>query len=82
MGRTQERVVVADGGAETEDVWGVRACKGIARLTDSLEGLTSMIGQQNELLGHLLDMMAKERVWAAWRRMEEVPRTADRKSVV
>ena len=67
---------MADGGAETEDAWGVRACEGIARLTDSLEGLTSMIGQQNELLGRLLDMMVKERVWAAWRRMEEAPRTA------
>ena len=74
-GRTQERAEVADGGAETEDAWGVRACEGIARLSDSLEGLTSMIGQQNELLGRLLDMMAKERVWAAWRRMEEAPRT-------
>ena len=51
-------------------------CEGIARLTDSLEGLTSMIGQQNELLGRLLDMMAKERVWAAWRWMEGAPRTA------
>ena len=71
----QERVEVADGGAETEDAWGVRACEGIARLSDSLEGLTSMIGQQNELLGRLLDMMAKERVWATWRRMEEAPRT-------
>ena len=67
---------VADGGAETEDAWGVRACEGIARLTGSLEGLTSMIGQQNELLGCLLDMMAKERVWTAWRRMERAPRMA------
>ena len=67
---------MADGGAETEDTWGVRACEGIARLTGSLEGLTSMIRQQNELLGRLLDMMAKERVWATWRRMEGAPRTA------
>ena len=74
-GGTQERGEVADGGVETEDAWGVRACEGIARLTGSLEGLTSMIGQQNELLGHLLDMMVKERVWTAWRWMERVPRT-------
>ena len=65
-----------DGGAEMEDAWGVRACEGIACLTGSLKGLTSMIGQQNELLGRLLDMMAKEQVWAAWRRMEGAPRTA------
>ena len=61
---------------ERGDEWGVRACEGIARLNGSLEGLTSMIGRQNELLVHLLDMMAEERGWTAWRRMERAPRTA------
>ena len=43
-GRTQERVEVADGGAETEDAWGVRACEEIAWLSRSLEGLTAVGG--------------------------------------
>jgi hypothetical protein len=68
-------VEVADGGAETEDAWGVRACDGIARLSGSLEGLTAMIGRQNDLLGRLVEMMETERMWASWRwRREGSPR--------
>ena len=48
---------MVDGGEEKEDAWGVRACKGIAHLSGSLEGLADMIRRQNEILGRLVGVM-------------------------
>ena len=56
---------------EEEDVWGVRACKGIAQLNGSLEGLTNMIRWQNEILGCLVGMMEEEQVTATWRQRRQ-----------
>ena len=53
--------------ADKEGSWGVRACKGIAHLSSSLEGLTDMIRWQNEILGHLVGIMEEEQVRAVWR---------------
>ena len=52
---------------DAEESWGVRACKGIAHLSSSLEGLTEMIRHQNVILGHLAGMMEEEVTWVAWR---------------
>ena len=70
-GGTQERVEVADGGAETEDMWGVRVCEGIAWLSGSLEGLTTMIECQTLILGRLVGMMEEEADWRRWRQKRQ-----------
>ena len=77
MGGTQEQGEVADGGAETEGAWGVRACEEIAWLSGSLEGLTAMIEHQTLILGHLVGMMEEEADWRRlMRRREGTPRAA------
>ena len=76
-GGTQEQVEVADGRAETEDAWGVRACEEITWLSGSLEGLTAMIKCQTLILGRLAGMMEEEADWRRWRRRREgTPRAA------
>ena len=66
VGEAQEWVEEAKE-EEEEDVWGVRACKGIAQLNGSLIGLAKMIRWQNDLLGCLMGMMEEERMVVVWR---------------
>ena len=56
---------------DEEGSWGVRVCEGIAHLSSSLEGLTEMIRQQNEILGRLAGMMEEEAMRVAWRWMTQ-----------
>ena len=47
-----------------EESWGKRVCKGLARLSGSLNGLTAMVECQTLILGHLAGMMEEEADWA------------------
>ena len=61
---------VREKGAEVtdeEESWGKRMCKGITRLSGSLDGLTTMVKHQNAILGHLAVRMEEESDWARWR---------------
>ena len=62
-GGGQERVEEA----KDEDSWGVRACKAIAHVNTHLIELTKAARQQNELLGHLVELLEEERMMATWR---------------
>ena len=56
---------------DEEGSWGKRMCEGIARLSSSLDGLTTMVEHQNAILGHLAVRMEEELDWARWRRKRE-----------
>ena len=53
------------------DEWGARACEALARLSGSLDGLTTMVERQNAILGRLAVRMEEESDWARWRRRRE-----------
>ena len=57
--------------ADKEESWGRRACEGLAQLSSSIEGLTTMIGCQNILLGCLVGMLEEEADWVRWRRKRQ-----------
>ena len=65
---------VRERGAEAvgvEESWGERVCEGIATLSGSLDGLTTMIECQTLILGRLVGMMEEEADYRRWRRRRE-----------
>ena len=61
-------------GAEATDgeaSWGERVCKGIATLSGSLDGLTTMVERQTLILGCLAGMMEEEADHRRWGRKRE-----------
>ena len=67
VGRMLEVAEKESEGTERGDVWGVRACEELARLSGSLDGLTTMVECQTLILGHLAGMMEEESDWRRWR---------------
>ena len=61
-------------GAEVTDEagsWGAKVCEGIATLSGSLDGLTTMVERQTLILGRLAGMMEEESDWRRWRRKRQ-----------
>jgi hypothetical protein len=56
---------------DEEESWGKRLCEGIAQLSGSLDGLTTMVEHQNAILGRLAVRMEEESDWARLRRKRE-----------
>ena len=57
--------------AGEEGSWGERVCEGIATLSGSLDGLTTMIERQTLILGRLAGMMEEEADYRRWRQRRE-----------